>query len=214
MSEKKKVHWIVSGAGWIATVLSALLAAVCQLGKKMNLTEEDVETRIHRLSTAEGVTVIEQIAGLILGQTPTVAPTDWWNQFLSMMISAGQFVSGVNPNITGDNFPFQAGDLQPKQVEVVSIKQRIRELGVGWLTTQQVKDYIDSLGYRPATLVELLWWWTKNPSKWNDCLVVALGSVWGGHVPFVRGYGAHRSLSLDSVGFDWYEGCGFAVVRK
>ena len=214
MSNKKQVHWTVKGAGWVASLISALWAVTYQLGKKMNFTEEDVEARIHRLSTAEGSPIIEQIASLILGQTPTVAPSDWWNKFLAMMISAGQFVSGVNPNIMGDNFPYQAGDLESKLVEVISIKQRIRDLGVSWLTTQQVIDYLDSLGYRPATLIELLWWWIKNPSKWNDCLVVALGSVWDGGVPCVGGDGAYRDLYLDSVERGWGEGCEFAVVRK
>lgn len=210
MSGKKNVHWTVSGAGWIGAVISALWVALFQLGKKMGLTEEDVETRIHRLATSEGVPIIEQIAALILGQ----APTDWWSKFFITMIQAGQFVSGVNPNITGANFPFRDGDDEPQQVEVVSIKQRIRDLGVSLLTTQQVIDYLDALGYRPATIVELMWWWVKNPSKLSDCFVVALGSVWNDSVPCIRGYGAYRILRLDMVEDGWRIDFEFAAVRK
>ena len=97
-------------------------------------------------------------------QAPTMAPSDWWDKFLAMLIRACEF-SYVNSNITGVNFPYQAGDLEPKQVNVISIKQKLRELGASVLSTQQVLDYLDSLSYRPARLMELLWWWITNPTK-------------------------------------------------
>lgn len=215
---KKNVHPIVSAAGWITAVVGALLVAVRKLGGELGLAEEQVDERIHLLSTPAGESILTQFAALILGQGQAVvvatAPPDWWERVIAMMIRVCEFVSYINPNITGANFPYQTGDLDPKQVEVISIKQRIRDLGVGYLTTQQVLDYLNSLGYRPARLMELLWWWIMNPTKRANCLVVALGSVWRGLVPCVGGDGSYRGLGLDSVESDWPGRCAFAAVRK
>lgn len=208
---------IVSTLWWLAKVLTALIGAVQDLGKKLGLTDEQVDAKVHCLSTKDGAVVIKQVAEVIIGKQPTAsvpAPTDWWDKFLEMMISACGFVSYRNPDVNGKNFPYQDGDLEPKRVETLSIKQKLCELGKSNMSTQEVRDYIDSMGYRSATLVELLWWWLKNPAKHADCLVFALGSVWRGLVPCVRGHGGGRGLYLLSSERDWRRLCSFAVVRK
>ncbi len=211
---KKNVHAIVSSAGWISTFLGFLMKAVFELGKKLGLGKEEINERIYQLSTPEGEAIAQKFAAIILGQASTTAPADWWNMFVAWLIRACEFVSYTDPNITGENFPYQPGDLEPKKVEIVSIKDRLRELGVSVLSTQQVRDYLDSLGYRPARLVELLWWWITNPTKRGNCLVAALGSMWGVSVPCVNDDGSDRLLNLYSVESDWCGRYEFAVVCK
>ncbi len=208
-----KSRGIVSNLWWLAKVLTALVNAVTDLGKKLGLTEEQVDEKVHLLSTSDGVIVINQWAEITIGKSVS-APADWWDKFLEMMISACAFVSYRNQDINGQNFPYQNGDLEPKHVETLSIKQKLRELGRQTMSTREVKDYIDFRGYRSATLVELLWWWLKNPTEHANCLVFALGSVWRGLVPCVHGRGVYRELSLRSTEDGWDEVCSFAVVRK
>lgn len=61
-----------------------------------------------------------------------------WSKLLAVLIQAGGFVSYINQNITGENFPLQDEDLEFKPVEIVSIKKRLAELGRQWLPTSEV----------------------------------------------------------------------------
>ena len=211
----KSVMMIVKVLGWLVAVIGGLLEELREL---LGDNEEAINERLHQLAKPAGRKKLKKMAALIAaGQEPTTSasdPADWWDKFLETMISACGFVSFRNSDVNGKNFPYQDGDLEPKQVETFSIKQKLRELGRSMMSTQEVKDYIDFMGYRSATLVELLWWWLKNPAKHTDCLVFALGSVWRGLVPYVLGSGGHRGLSLRSTEDDWSERCSFAVVRK
>ena len=197
-------------AGTVSAIVTALVVAVRKLGGGFS--------HFHRLTTPEGAETMDKIAALIVGQSaeatkPLVTP-GLWSKFLAALIQACQFVSYVNPNITGENFSYRDGDLSLKSVEVISIKEHLRKLNRSWLRTDEVVVYLKSLGYRPATIVELLFWWLQHPENWTNCLVVALGSVWDGRVPFVGGRGSCRGLYLSYAALDWYEGFGFAAVRE
>ena len=210
----KSVMMIVKVLGWLVAVISGLLDELREL---LDNNEEAINERLHLLAKPAGRKTLKKMAALIAGQETTTsvsAPADWWDKFLEMMISACGFVSFRNSDINSKNFPYDGGDLDQKHVETLSIKQKLRELGKSVMSTQEVKDYIDSMGYRSATLVELLWLWLKNPAKHTDCLVFALGSVWRALVPYVLGDGGRRELDLLSAENDWDEHCLFAVVRK
>ena len=214
MPKAKNVFMIVKVLGWLVSVIGALLEELKDL---LGDNEEAINERLHHLVKPDGRKTVKKMAALIAGQEPTTsapAPANWWDKFLEMMISACGFVSFRNSDINSKNFPYDGGDLDQKHVETLSIKQKLRELGRSTMPTQEVKDYIDSQGYRSATLVELLWWWLKNPDKHKDCLVFALGSVWRALVPYVLGDGGRRELDLLSAENDWDEHCLFAVVRK
>lgn len=202
---KKNVSSIVSGAGFLAAVWTALTAAVRKLG--------GTDEQMHRLSTPEGAETVERMAALIVGKPETQAApvSSWWSAIFIALVRACRFTY-MNPAITAENFP--CGDVKPGQVVVISIKARLAELGRQWLSTKEVMAYLAELGYRPATLLELLFWWLANPTKQANCLAVALGQVWRGLAPCVCGNGGSRDLSLDSVLVDWNEYCEFAAVRK
>ena len=206
-----EVTLMVGGGELLLSIIVRLIAAVRKL-----LSPEQVGPAIRRLASPAGESIIGQMAALVAGQPVATAliTADFWSKFLELLIRAGNFVSYANPDINGKNFPYQPGDLDFKKVEVVSIKERLKTLDRDRLSTQEVMDFLAVAGYRPATLFELLWWWIQNLQLQNDCLVVALGSVWDGDVPFVDGHGADRELYLNTVEGDW-DGCyGFAAVRK
>jgi len=208
---------MVEGGALLLNIIIRVWTAVRKLGEQLELSLEDTTSQMHVLSTPDGDIIIDRIAQLIVGGPVAVdksAPADWWDILLDMLIQLGQFVSYVNSNINGTNFPYQPGDLDFKEVFNISIKKKLRELGRDWLSTQEVKDFLAEQGYRPATLVELLWWWLQNPAKHKNCLVVALGSIWDDRVPCVSGDDADRGLGLYSVQLHWDEGYVFAAVRK
>jgi hypothetical protein len=153
--------------------------------------------------TVQGVAM--KVAAVILGKSDAVLQVAW-SALLPWLIAAGKFISYVNPNITTEHFPIQSGDFTIKEVVDVAIPRA--------MSTAEVLAYLDSKGMRAATLVELLWWWLTNPTKRSNCLVVALGSVWGGYVPGVVGDGSFRSLRLNTLAGDWGEDYAFAAVSK
>lgn len=197
---KKNVSAIVSGAGFLAAVWTVLVSAVHKLG--------GTDEQIHRLATPEGAETVEKMAALIVGKPEQAA--SWWATIFTALIRACGF-TWQNQNVTAENFPNSG---EPGQVEVVSIKARLAELGRQWLSTVEVKVYLDSLGLRPATLLELILWWLANPAKHANCLVVALGQVWQSYVPSVYGDGGFRYLNLYTVRDGWSEVFEFAAVRK
>jgi hypothetical protein len=163
------------------------------------------------------------MAALVVSQ-PAVAifvTKEWWNKFLKLLIQAGNFSMGVDPFINSLNFFCQSGDFDFREVKVISIKERLKlELsGVERLVTREVVEYLDELGYRPATLFELLWWWLMNPQKRKNSVVVALGSENEDLFPRVIGEGGEV---IGAVGpkLDYTEGRfgwdteSFAAVRK
>lgn len=199
MGSKRDVPLLVRGAGLLTSIFSGLVAAV----KKRGGSEE----QIHQLATPEGEAMLAKIADLIVGKTAEAASaiSVVWSAVLGWVIGACRFTY-VNPNITAENFPPQPGDFTVKEVEVVNFGRNV--------STEEARKLLDERGLRPATLMELLWWWLMHPEKHSDCLVVALGSLWTGHVPYVSGGGSLRRLFLGPVANDWDAFFSFAGVRK
>lgn len=149
---------------------------------------------------------VRQIAELIIGKAATPIIQVAWSLVLPWIIAACKFASYVNGDITAANFPYQPGDLTISDVVIVKIERT--------MSTPDVLKLLDDKGLRPARLMELLWWWLTHPAEQSNCLVVALGSVWHGFVPYVIGGGGSRELNLDTVGYDWDTRCAFAAVSK
>jgi len=212
MSRSEKKEWgletLLSVIGFIFELVRTVVGALRKRGGTVD----------HLRPLLREPELVDKVFDLIVGQ-PAETPTSpgWWSQFLAALVKMCGFVSYTNPDITGENFPYRDGDLAPQPVEIISIKDRLKELGRSWLKTEEVKAYIAELGFRPATLLELLFWWLQNPAKRSDCLclMVALGSTWRGSVPFVDRYGSNRRLCLyllETI-WSWSEGYGFAAVR-
>ena len=200
MASKRDVALIVRGAGLLTSIFSALVTAV----QKRGGTEE----QIHALATPEGETALAKIADIIAGKTAevTAAVQVAWSTLFTWLVGLGRFTY-VNLAITAENFPCQPGDFVAT-MDVVIVK--ITKV----MSTKAVLALLDEQGLRPATLVELLWWWITHPKEQSNCLVVALGSVWGSFVPYVYGSGDDRKLILSLVERVWDEDYAFAGVRK
>lgn len=137
-----------------------------------------------------------------------------WSKFLTLLIQAGGFVSYIDQDITGENFPLQDDDLKFKPVKIISIKEYSKSLGGRWPSTDEVKSYLAELGYRPATLAELLLWWLDYLATTYDfCLIVALGSIWHGSAPCIRGAGRSRGLDIKLIEVGWPADYEFAAVE-
>lgn len=189
---------IRKAAGMMSAVWLLLEAAVRERGGD--------DDSIAQLNTAKGQHLIGPIADLLVGKVAAPMVQVAWSVCLAWIIAACKFVSYVHPDITAEHFPPQPGDLIIKEVIDVAIPRS--------MSTPEVLKFLDEKSLRPATLVELLWWWITNPQKQSNCLVVALGSVWHGSVPYVYGSGDGRGLGLYSVGLDWDTYCAFAAVSK
>lgn len=77
---------------------------------------------------------------------------------------------------------------------------------------------MDKVGYRPATMAELLVYGAKNPEMQRQFPIVALGSVaqidGTRRVGILGEGGSGRKLNLDYFDGGWGGGCRFLAVRK
>ncbi|MCG2695058.1 hypothetical protein L6261_03190, partial [Candidatus Parcubacteria bacterium] len=85
-------------------------------------------------------------------------------------------------------------------------------------TSEQVIAEMDKVGYRPATIWELLALGIAQPNLQMEFPIIALGSlcVLGGERRVAGLYrdAVGRSLYLGWFGRDWRDDCRFAGVRK
>lgn len=188
---------MVEGGDKLFRIIVAIIAEVVRLGGA---------GKFARLAQPTSQALVTELADLIIGQVAVPMVQVAWQAILPWIIAACRFTSFVNQDITAEHFPLQPGDLVVKVVETLGIPRVMSDA--------EVRKHIDDAGYRPATLVELLWWWLTHPAEQVNCLVVALGSGWDGLVPYVYGGGGSRSLSLLAVAGGFRADCSFAVVRQ
>ena len=85
-------------------------------------------------------------------------------------------------------------------------------------STNEVKDYLEANGLRPATLEEILAFGAKYPEIQREFPIIALGpsNVYRNAVPFLGSDRFQaRFLILDSYDLSpWTEICRFLAVRK
>lgn len=124
---------------------------------------------------------------------------------LEKLIALGKF-DYVNENITLSNFP-------PQEVRGAVEIFRFDKV----MTTDEVLKEIDTKGYEPAHLYELLEYAKKGWDREN--FVVAIGSVWRDpsgrrSCAYLGRRGSGRGLSLDWFVGGWRGICRFAGVKK
>ncbi len=128
---------------------------------------------------------------------------------LTKMISAGKY-DRKNSNVNNKNFPRTKSGKFTVEVELLQIYRQTY--------SESVLVEMLKLGFRPATLEELLSFGVTNPEVQREFPVVALGSscVLDGvrHVPYLSGDNLERDLDLDWFASCWGRGYQFLVVRK
>jgi len=125
-------------------------------------------------------------------------------------VKAGRY-DWANSDITARNFPTERNGTAEVAVELVHFNRHV--------STDEAFRELDRMGFRPAELHELLAFGEKHPEVQREFPVVALGSVWqfrygSRFVPYLSGGDSERGLYLGWIGFDWFEVCRFAAVRK
>ncbi|MBI2099750.1 MAG: hypothetical protein HYT48_00210 [Candidatus Vogelbacteria bacterium] len=116
----------------------------------------------------------------------------------------------TNPDINQKNFP---GEKRESRETDVALFHFDRSIG-----SDEVEREMDKVGYRPATLPELLGLGVSQPELQRFFPIIALGSVgvvFGRRgVAYLDGGGAERDLRLDYRDVGWLADCRFAGVRK
>lgn len=119
----------------------------------------------------------------------------------------------VNSEITNSNFPTSAVGSQNLYVDVMAFNRRIN--------SEEVVEELDRLGFRPATIHELLTFGAQYPDFQDDYNLVALGSPFqdrGGELraPYLNRIGSARYFCCSLVKWsgDWTLDWQFAAVRK
>lgn len=132
-----------------------------------------------------------------------------YNQSLNKMILAGKY-DLVNQEITEKNFPSKLSGSVPLNFELFHFNRLI--------SSESAVAELDKMGFRPATVRELLSFGAKYPEMQREFPVVALGEVSeiDGNRR-VAGLGrdvSGRGLGLDWWSVDWIGRCRFLAVRK
>lgn len=132
---------------------------------------------------------------------------EMWKAVVAMMVAKCGFTH-VNPHVSGKWILYRRADLKPAtKTMVIDIRPRLKDLAVDSLSTDQVIQYMKDLGCRPATWLELLWWWIRNPDDIRQMLwsMVALGSVTKeGDVLCIHVKGADNCvLHIESASRSW-----------
>lgn len=196
---KDEMRALVGGAGILAGIFTDLLALVSD--------RDGVYEDVHRLTTPAGKLTMAKIADLIVGKSAEVASAAQVasSAVLAWVIGLCRFTH-VHDSITAEHFPCQPDDFAGRNVKIVALGRDV--------SIEQALVFLDKQGLRPATLMELFWWWLNNHKEHEKCRVVALGSVWDGVVPYICDDGHDCELwsflVMDGLNADF----SFAAVRK
>jgi len=161
---KKDVSAIVSGMG----VGLSILNSVVEKARKRGLGEEV----IHRLATPEGDALLDKFVDLMAeanGNTGnSFKVTVDYDRRLERMIEDGKY-DWNNSDINAKNFPIEGKGTAEVDIELVHFN-RVME-------SDDVLKELDKMGFRPATLPELLAFGAKYLDKQREFPIVALGSA-------------------------------------
>lgn len=204
----RSISPIISGAGWLAGFADNLIKSLRERG----VPDED----IHRLAadTKEGKTLISKIVDIFVEVSQKAKDifrvlVDYYRS-LEDMIAAGKY-DYANPDINAKHFPVAKHGKEDVAVELVHFDRNI--------SSDEAIPELDKMGFRPATLPELLAFGEKYPDVQRRFPVVALGSVWlrlsgRRNVACLWGDSTERGLTLSWFEGDWLARYRFASVRK
>lgn len=135
-----------------------------------------------------------------------------YRQSLADMIASGHY-DWKNDDINKKNFPVEGS-------EVVEVDALLIHLNRSINPDNTLKE-LDRMGYRPATLPELLAFGRQHPELQRQFPIIALGSVWQSpdgvcRVACLDGRDGGRDLRLFwfGTGLGWVGHCRFLAVRK
>ena len=211
MSTKSKTSSFVSAMGALLEIVVTLVAMVKKMGG-------EVGECFYLLSRKENEGELEAIAARMVElfkRTKRMAENTFrlvvnYNQSLADMVSTGKY-DWVNSDITEKHFPNTRRGKEEVSLHLVHFNRNIG--------SEDALRELDKMGFRPATIEELLAFGAQNPEEQRKYPIVALGSVWrhlrGGRcVPSLWLGGAGRRLGLGWWGVDWHSHCRFAAVSK
>lgn len=131
-----------------------------------------------------------------------------YNQSLAEMISEGKY-DWVGSDINLKNFPKTKSREEKVEAELLHFGRAI--------SSKNALAEMSKLGFRPATLEELLSFGAQNTEVQREFSVVALGSLCVllgvRRVPCLYGDGSLRFLNLFWFDGGWHGDCRFLVVR-
>lgn len=132
-------------------------------------------------------------------------------QSLQQMIVSGNY-GWTNSDITENNFPLPTEFLDKKITVSTKLFHFNRDI-----SSEDVIFEMEKVGYRPATLPELLALGKTYPELQKDFRIVALGSIWDAYglrgVPILDS-GRERWLNLGWFGNGWVNRHRFFGICK
>ena len=182
MAKNKNVEAVISGAGFIASFIGDLIAAVKSLGG----SSDD----LHRLVRPEGKSLIARIAQLIVDARKTIhqgfkVVFDITKSFADL-VKAGDY-GYVNPNFTANNFPLDANYKADDEIFLLEFDPS--------MSSEAVIAEMDKQGLEPATSTHALAFGSQHKEEQRKYPIVFLGSSWGADYRFAA---VRKSLG-DSV---------------
>lgn len=194
------------------------MSASSEFGKEHGLIHEAVVTgrkvgagKEFWATLAHSEEVFRKVVDLVSAK-PTFTVLVDYSRTLAAMIAAGRY-DYVNPDITTEHFPIQGEGRRELRVALFHFNRV--------MSSEQVIAELDSQGFRPAKLEELLALGETRPELQKEFPIVGLGSGWprprddgGRSAPFLYWGGLERSLGLRWFRDSWRALCRFAAVCK
>lgn len=203
----KNTNALMSGAGWILSFTDLLTKALLERG----CSPEEIHSLVTETKPAKQAigTIADAVASIIQTVKKFFRVVVDYSKTLDEMIAAGLY-DWKNDNINAKNFPVDGKGTSAVNVELIHFNRTIE--------SNEALNELDKMGYRPATLPELLAFGAKYPDKQREFPIIALGSVWR-RLDFrcvaclVCG-GGRRGLRLRWLLNGWRADDRFAAVRK
>lgn len=136
-----------------------------------------------------------------------------YGRTLTKMMVAGKY-DWITASITEDRYPLPT-ELLGKKITVSTGLFYFNRA----ICSKDAITEMNKMGYRPATIAEVLALGESQPDLQSKFPIVALGSVW--YNSYGRGYvlilhvdTGMRELHLDRSDDDWSRNCRFLAVRK
>ena len=150
--------------------------------------------------------IVNEVSGSIVAISKMVVN---YSCSIAELVKAGKF-DWVNDDINDQNF--SSTEIGERELDTAMFY-----FGRN-MSSQAVGAEMDKVGYRPATMKELLAYGIKNPDEQRKYPIVALGSVaeLRGHrrVGCLCSDGSKRGADLDDYVCGWLADCRFLAVRK
>lgn len=136
-----------------------------------------------------------------------------YNKTIEQVIVEGKYIQ-IDDNIFSKDFPVSAEKIG-KKIEVSAKLFWFNSI----ISSNDAISEMDKAGYRPATIMELLFFGILFPEPQRQFTIVALGStgIFGvGHPysPYLKDNRFERQLCLGFFAGSWVYNCRFLAIRK